>query len=114
LVVRSSPEKPKLVGNRWRMLDTLEESTIIDIPGFDDCKELWHCIENLQLTKPEIFHGLNKGFTFQHLPRAVEIHRDSPTPETRSPLWLKQRVLINPWHGFSEDPAWISHRGQGV
>jgi hypothetical protein len=22
----------------------------------------------------------------------MEIHRDSPTPETRSPLWLKQRV----------------------
>jgi hypothetical protein len=24
----------------------------------------------------------------------VEIHRDSPTPEIQSPLWLKQRVLL--------------------
>jgi hypothetical protein len=52
----------KLVGNKWRMLDVLEESTVIDISGFSDCKELWHCIENLQLVKPEIFWGLNKGF----------------------------------------------------
>jgi hypothetical protein len=38
LVVRSKSRKPKLVGKRWHVLFTLEESTFVDVSYFDDCK----------------------------------------------------------------------------
>jgi hypothetical protein len=38
LVVRSSPESRKLVGDKWRVLVALEESTFVDISCFGYCK----------------------------------------------------------------------------
>ena len=38
LVVHSKSQKMKLVGNRWHVLIALEQSTIVDISCFGDCK----------------------------------------------------------------------------
>jgi hypothetical protein len=62
LVVRSKSRKPKLVGNRWHVLVALEQSTFVDVSHFGIFQELWKYIGTLQLPKPEVLCGLNKGF----------------------------------------------------
>jgi hypothetical protein len=75
-------------------------------------KELGHFgIGKLKVPKEVCGHGEKREFchfAFQHFPSVVGLHRDSPTPETRSPLWLEQKGLINPWRGCSEYPEQIS------
>jgi hypothetical protein len=61
LVVRSKSRKMKVVGNRWHVRITLEQSTFVDVSHFDICQELWKYIGTLQLLKPEVLCGLNKG-----------------------------------------------------
>jgi hypothetical protein len=61
LVVRSKSKKSKLVGNRWHVLITLEQSTFISVSDFSIFQELWKYIGTLQLLKPEFLYGLNKG-----------------------------------------------------
>jgi hypothetical protein len=62
LVVRSNSRKSKLVGNGWHVLLALEKSTFIDIFHFGIFQKLWKYIETIQLSKPEVICGLNKGF----------------------------------------------------
>jgi hypothetical protein len=62
LAIRSKPRKPKIVGSRWHLFSALKESTFTENWHFGICQELWKYIRTLQLLKPEVLCGLNKGF----------------------------------------------------